>query len=186
MQTLKNFHLPDGFRGRSAIVVQIWWLVQSIVFQNTPQFMYGFRRALLRAFGAKIGRDVKIRPTCRVTYPWKVEIGDFSWIGDFVELYSLGDIKIGRNAVISQRSYLCTGSHKIDALHFDIFAAPISVGDGAWLAANVFVHPGITIGDNSVIAACSVVKKSIPPNLVYEGNPAEEVKSREFNEDTFI
>jgi putative colanic acid biosynthesis acetyltransferase WcaF len=104
MQKLNSFKLPNNFRGRNVFVVQLWWLVQSLFFKNSPQFLYGFRRFLLRLFGAKIGKKVIIRPTVRITYPWKVVIGDFSWIGDDVVLYSLGEIEIGENVVISQKS----------------------------------------------------------------------------------
>ena len=111
MQQLNTFKLPKNFRGRNAFVVQLWWIVQSIFFKNSPQFMYGFRRFLLGIFGAKIGKKVIIRPTVRTTYPWKVSIGDYSMVGDDVVLYSLGEIEIGKHVVISQKSYLCTGSH---------------------------------------------------------------------------
>ena len=126
MQKLNSFKLPNNFRGRNAFVVQLWWLVQSLFFKNSPQFLYGFRRFLLRLFGAKIGKKVIIRPTVRITYPWKVVIGDFSWIGDDVVLYSLGEIEIGENVVISQKSYLCAASHDYLQSNFAIFAkAPV-------------------------------------------------------------
>src|ERR1039458_6519969 len=93
-QDLSMFRLPQNFRGRSVVIVQIWWLVQSILFHCSPQMFFGWRRVLLRLFGAKIGRDVLIRPSVRVTYSWKLEIGDNAWIGDGVELYTLGIIRI--------------------------------------------------------------------------------------------
>ena len=93
-QQLNKFKLPENFRGRNAITVQLWWLVQSTLFRASPQFLYGFRRLLLRLFGAKIGRKVIVRPSVKITYPWKVSIGDYSWIGDDVNLYSLGEIEI--------------------------------------------------------------------------------------------
>ena len=122
MQQLNTFKLPKNFRGRNAFVVQLWWIVQAIFFKNSPQFMYGFRRFLLGIFGAKIGKKVIIRPTVRTTYPWKVSIGDYSMVGDDVVLYSLGEIEIGKHVVISQKSYLCTGSHDYLQSDFPIFA----------------------------------------------------------------
>src|SRR5690242_2104389 len=92
IQDLSRFRMPPGFRGRGAIIVQIWWLVQAVFFGLSPQIAYGWRRWLLRLFGAQIGRRVLIRPSARVTYPWKVKIGDNAWIGDHVVLYSLGEI----------------------------------------------------------------------------------------------
>ena len=127
MQNLNIFKLPKNFRGRNAFVVQLWWIVQGTFFRMSPQFLYGFRRFILRAFGAKIGKKVKIRPTVRITYPWKVSVGDYSWIGDDVVLYSLGDIEIGENLVIFQKSYLCTGSHNYLQIDFPIFAKKITI-----------------------------------------------------------
>ena len=98
-QKLNTFQLPKNFRGRSPIVVQFWWLIQGTLFRMSPQFMYGFRRFLLRLFGAKIGKKVIIRPSVKITYPWKLSIGDYSWIGDQVDLYTLGNITIGKNVV---------------------------------------------------------------------------------------
>jgi putative colanic acid biosynthesis acetyltransferase WcaF len=121
VQDLNTFKLPENFRGRNAFIVQLWWLVQGTFFRMSPQFMYGFRRFLLRLFGAKIGKKVIIRPTVRITYPWKVSIGNYSMVGDDVVLYSLGDIEIGDNVVISQKSYLCTGSHDYLQIDFPIF-----------------------------------------------------------------
>ena len=128
-QRLDKFQLPENFRGRSAFVVQLWWLVQDTIFAWSPQFLYAWRRFLLRLFGASIGLDVLIRPTVRVTFPWKLSVGDYSWIGDHVELYTLGEINIGAHCVISQRSYLCTGSHDYSKPGFDIFARPIHIAD---------------------------------------------------------
>lgn len=140
--------------------------------------MYGWRRALLRAFGARIGKGVIVRPTARVTYPWKLSVGDNSWIGDYAEIYNLGDIVIGRNAVVSQYAYLCTGSHDFGAIGFDIYAKPITVEDEAWVAAGAFVHPGVTITRGTVIGARSIVTKTTEPYQVYVGSPAMRVKDR--------
>jgi len=120
-QDLNSFKLPPNFRGRNSFTVQLWWLVQSVLFKTSPQFLYGWRNFLLRLFGAKIGKKVIIRPSVKVTYPWKLSIGDYSWIGDDVALYTLGNIEIGENVVISQRSYLFTGSHNYLQEYFPIY-----------------------------------------------------------------
>jgi putative colanic acid biosynthesis acetyltransferase WcaF len=138
MQLLKTFKLPENFRGKNAFIVQLWWLVQGTFFRMSPQFMYGFRRFLLRLFGAKIGKKVIIRPTVRITYPWKVSIGNYSMVGDDVVLYSLGDIEIGDNVVISQKSYLCTGSHDYLQIDFPIFAKKITIENQCWLGDRCF------------------------------------------------
>lgn len=178
-QDLSRFRLPPGFRGRGALYVQIWWMVQATLFRWSPQFMYGFRATLLRAFGAKVGSGVVIRPSVTVTYPWKVSIGDYAWVGDDVVLYSLGEIEIGANAVVSQRSYLCAADHDYCQVDFPIQAKKVTVGQQAWLAADVFVAPGVTIGEGAVIGARSSVFKDMPAGMVCMGSPCVPLKKRE-------
>jgi putative colanic acid biosynthesis acetyltransferase WcaF len=177
-QDLSTFQLPENFRGRPVWFVQIWWAVQATLFACSPQILYPWRRFLLRLFGATIGRAVIIRPTVKITYPWKLKIGDNAWIGDNVVLYTLGEITIGENAVVSQSSYLCTGSHVEDRPSFDIFAKPIIIAPGAWVATDVFVAPGVTIGSAAVVGARSSVFKDIPPEMVAMGNPAQIIRKR--------
>jgi putative colanic acid biosynthesis acetyltransferase WcaF len=178
-QDLSKFYLPVGFRGRNAVIVQLWWLIQATVFAWSPQFTYKWRNFLLRSFGAKIGKNVIIRPSVITTYPWKLTIGDNSWVGDNVQLYTLGEITIGKNAVVSQGSYLCTGSHDYQSVEFGIYAKPIVIEDQTWVATDVFIAPGITIGKGAVIAARSSVYKDMPENMICMGNPAKPIKIRE-------
>jgi len=177
-QQLNQFKLPHNFRGRSALTVQLWWLVQGTLFGCSPQFMYSWRRFLLRSFGAKIGKKVIIRPTARVQFPWKIAIGNNSWIGDEVNLYSLGEIEIGNNVVISQRSYVCTGTHDPFKTTFDISSHKIVIDDQCWLATDVFVAPGITIGRGTVVGARSGVFKDLPAGKICMGQPAVVIKDR--------
>lgn len=177
-QDLSRFVLPRGFRGRPAWFVQLWWAVETLLFHSSPQFLYGWRVFLLRCFGAKIGKGVKIRPSASITYPWKLSIGDYSWIGDDVVLYTLGNISIGRSAVISQKSYLCTGSHEIGTAEFTITEASITIEDQCWVAADVFVFPGITIGFGTVVAARSTVTHDLPSGVIAYGSPAKPGKLR--------
>ena len=177
-QELSRFRLPPNFRGRSAVMVQLWWLVQASLFRLSPQLLYGWRRFLLRLFGARIGRHVLVRPTVEVTYPWKLEIGDHSWIGDGVVLYTLGTIHIGAHSVVSQKSYICTGSHDPHRIGFDIFALPVWIGDQCWIASDVFVAPGVSVGDGAVIGARSTVFDDMPAGMVCRGNPAVPVRPR--------
>ncbi|MBF0499460.1 MAG: colanic acid biosynthesis acetyltransferase WcaF [Candidatus Riflebacteria bacterium] len=179
-QDLSRFRLPENFRGRPAWVVQLWWLIQATLFRLSPQMLYGWRRFLLRLFGACVGDEVLIRPTVTFTYPWKVTIGDRSWIGDDVCLYSLGEIRIGSDTVVSQRTYICTGSHEIDRPAFDIFSKPVHIGDEVWLAADVFVAPGVTIGDGCVVGARSTVFCDLPSGMICRGVPAVPIRSRPY------
>ena len=178
IQQLDKFKLPHNFRGRNAFIVLLWWLVQGVLFRTSPQFLYGFRRFLLRLFGAKIGKNVIIRPTVRVTYPWKISIGDYSWIGDDVVLYSLGEIEIGAHVVISQKSYICAASHDYSEIDFPIYSKKVTIKDQCWLATDVFVAPGITIEKGTVVGSRSSVYKNLPENKICMGNPAKIIKDR--------
>lgn len=142
--------------------------------------MYGWRRFLLKLFGAKIGNNVIIRPSARITYPWKLTVGDNSWIGDNVDLYTLGEIAIGKNSVISQRSYLCTGSHDFTKVDFPIYAKPIIIHDSVWVATDVFIAPGVTVHKNVVVGARSSVFNDLAEDYVYLGTPAKPIKPRTF------
>ncbi|MGK9253207.1 putative colanic acid biosynthesis acetyltransferase [Paenibacillus sp. D9] len=165
-------------RGRSGPVVLLWWLVQGSLFRYSLHPMYGWRRFLLRLFGARIGSGVQIRSTARFTYPWKVSIGDHCWVGDDAEFYSLDEITVGSHCVVSQRSYLCTGSHDIGDPNFGLVTKPVVIRDGAWIASDVFVYPGVTVGTMAVAAARSTVTRSIPDGEVHAGTPAAFVKRR--------
>lgn len=177
-QDLKTFKMPKGFRGKSKLYVQLWWIIQGTLFRISPQFMYGWRRSLLRLFGANIGNNVLIRPTAKILYPWKLTIGDWSWIGDDVTLYNMANIKIGEHCVISQKSYLCTSSHDHAKSSFNIFAKAIEIQDKVWVAADVFIAPGVTIGGGTVVGFRSTVNKDLSPNMICYGNPAKPIKSR--------
>ncbi len=168
---LRNYDQSWFDRGRAGWYILLWWLVQAIAFPLTPHPFHGLRRALLRLFGADIGKGVLIRPTARFTYPWKISIGDYSWIGDDVVLYSLDQIKIGEHCVISQKSYLCTGSHDMNDPAFGLKTASITIRNGVWIAADCFIGPGVEIGANAVIGARSSVFSDIPPEQVSWGTP---------------
>ncbi len=177
-QDLSSFQLPPGFRGRPGVIVQLWWLVHWFLFRPSPQALYGFRRFLLRLFGAHVGRHVLVRPTAQITYPWKVSIGDYAWIGDDVVLYSLGQIEIGAHTVISQRTYLSAGIHDYKRATFDISAPPIHIGEQVWLATDVYIGPGVSVGAGAVVGARSSVYHDLPAGMVCFGNPAKVIRPR--------
>lgn len=177
-QDLSRFSVDKDFRGRSPFSVLLWQLIQSTLFGLSPQPLYGWRRWLLRIFGANVGRGVLVRPTARITYPWKVKLGDYCWIGDHAEIYSLGAITIGPHAVVSQRCYICTGSHNPNEITFPLIAQPIVIEAEAWIAANCFIAPGVTVGSGTIVAACSVVLGNLPSGVVAAGAPATIRKHR--------
>ncbi len=168
-------------RGRPGWYILLWWLIQSIAFPLSLHNAHGFRCWLLRRFGAIIGKGVMIRPTARFTYPWKVVIGDHSWIGDDVVFYSLESIKIGSQSVISQKCYLCTGSHDFQDKIFNLIVNPINIGNGVWVASDSFIAPGVQIGANTVIGARSSVFSDIPAAVVAWGTPCRSHYPRKMN-----
>ncbi|MGY4472347.1 putative colanic acid biosynthesis acetyltransferase WcaF [Bradyrhizobium sp. LB9.1b] len=172
-QDLSRSKVPPGFRGRSGLTVLLWQTVQQTLFAWSPQPAYGWRRWLLRLFGAKVGKGVLVRPTARVTYPWKVQLGNHCWIGDHAELYSLGPITVGDNAVVSQRSYVCAATHDYNNITFPLVAIPVVVEHEAWIAADCFIAPGVTVGAGAIVGARSTVLASVPRATIVAGHPAE-------------
>jgi putative colanic acid biosynthesis acetyltransferase WcaF len=175
---LRQYDQSNFDRGRPGWYVLLWWLLQAIVFPLTPHSLHAPRCALLRLFGARIGKGVVIRPTARFTYPWKVDIGDYSWVGDDVVFYSLESIHVGQHCVISQKSYLCTGSHDMRSPTFQLVTKPIAIGNGAWVATNCFIGPGVQIGANAVIGARSSVFTSMPAGQICWGTPCRAHRPR--------
>jgi putative colanic acid biosynthesis acetyltransferase WcaF len=175
---LRTYDQSNFDRGRSGVFILLWWLIQGICFPLSLHNAHGFRNWLLRLFGAEIGVGVKIRPTARFTYPWKVEIGEYSWVGDDVVFYSLDTIKVGCHCVISQKSYLCTGSHDPSDRSFALKTAPINIGNGVWVAADCFIGSGVSIGANTVIGARSSVFRDIPAAYIAWGSPCRPQQQR--------
>ena len=166
-------------RGRPAAVVMLWHTISRTLYRLPIHNAHGFRAALLRLFGAKVGQGVMLRPTSEVTYPWKVVIGDNTWLDDEVVLYSLGEITIGSNCVLSRRTFISTGNHRADDPAFGLVVKPCVIEDGVWLQADCFVGQGLTIGRNTLVRARSSVFRSVPPSSVCEGTPAKVVGTRD-------
>lgn len=164
--------------GKPKWLILLWWLVQAIAFPLTLHAHHAPRRSLLRLFGARIGKGVVIRPTARFTYPWKVEIGDYSWVGDDVVFYSLDWIRVGQHCVVSQKSYLCTGSHDYQDPAFGLNTAPIMLENGVWLATDVFVGPGVRIGANTVVGSRSSVFSDLAAQQICLGTPCRPHRPR--------
>ena len=136
------------------------------------------RASLLRLFGASVGRGTTLKPGLRVKYPWKISIGDHSWIGERVWLDSIARIDVGANVCISQGSYLCSGSHDWSHEAFALREEPIRVHDKAWLAARSLIAPGSSIGEGAVVTIGSVARGTLKPWTIYAGNPAQEKGAR--------
>ncbi|WP_328535644.1 WcaF family extracellular polysaccharide biosynthesis acetyltransferase [Streptomyces sp. NBC_00344] len=161
MRNLPAFTLAGYEKGRGKLVQALWFAVLNTVFMAwfCPAAL---RVALLRAFGATIGEGVLIRHRVRVLWPWKLTIGDHSWIGEGAWLLNLEPITIGAHVCVSQEALLCTGSHDHRAADFRYRNAPIVVGDGAWVATRATVLAGVTIGRHAVAGAGTVVHRDLP------------------------
>ncbi|MEK0451066.1 MAG: hypothetical protein RL088_3334 [Verrucomicrobiota bacterium] len=163
----------QGFdRGASALKEAAWILVKWFFFLTPLPWPSAVRCALLRAFGAEVGSGVVIRGNVNITFPWRLRIGSDVWIGEEVLVLSLAQVTIESNVCISQRAFLCTGSHDFGKETFDLIAQPIVVREGSWVAAMAFVGPGVEIGQGSRVAAGAVVSQSVPPASKVKGNPA--------------
>jgi putative colanic acid biosynthesis acetyltransferase WcaF len=156
----------------------LWGVVYALFFRWSPRPCHGWRRFLLRLFGAQIGRNVHVYPSVRIWGPWNLELHDNVGVGDSVNCYSMARIIIGKDAVVSQGAHLCTGSHDYESANFQLFARPIVIGAQAWVCTEAFVGPGVTIGEGAVIGARAVVVKDMPAWMVCAGHPCAPLKPR--------
>jgi putative colanic acid biosynthesis acetyltransferase WcaF len=165
-------------RGRPKLVEAIWYLLKCLFFLSPLPWPPAFKRMLLRLFGAKIGRQVYFKPRVNIHFPWKLQIGDHTWIGEEVWLLNFEPIVIGSHCCISQRAFLCTGNHDYRQLNMPYRNRPINIEDGAWIGAQVFVSPGVTVGSEAVVTAGSVVTGNLAAGMVCSGNPCRPVQPR--------
>jgi putative colanic acid biosynthesis acetyltransferase WcaF len=135
----------------------------------------------LRIFGAKVGAQVNIYNSAIIYLPWNLTISDYSSIGENTYIYNLGKIHIGEKATISQRAHLCAGTHDYNDPSLPLLKPPIMVGDQAWVCADAFVGPGVTVGEGAIVAARAVVVKDVSPWDIVGGNPAKFIKKRALN-----
>ncbi|MCH2197507.1 MAG: WcaF family extracellular polysaccharide biosynthesis acetyltransferase [Flavobacteriales bacterium] len=171
----------DWYQPGSAIKRALWYIVNVLFFINPLMPISGLKVALLRLFGAKVGAGVVIKPVVNIKYPWKLTIGDHTWIGEKVWIDNLGVVKIGANACLSQGSMLLCGNHNYKKAAFDLMVGDITIEDGAWIGAHSVVCPGVTCGSHSILAVNSVATHDLEAYKIYQGNPAQFVRNREIN-----
>jgi putative colanic acid biosynthesis acetyltransferase WcaF len=177
--TLDKFDSSIGLkRGVSRYKEMFWYIIKIFFFLSAFPYPSKFKCWLLRHFGAKIGQGVIIKPRVNIHFPWKLEIDNHVWIGEEVFLLNFELLKIKSNVCISQRAFLCGGNHDYKVPSMPYRNGPITLEDGCWVGANVFVGPNVTIGIDTVISAGSVVTKSVERNGIYHGNPLKFLKNR--------
>jgi len=163
---------------KSELLRRVLWSVTSPLFRFSPRICFGWRRFLLRFFGANVGQHVNIYSSAVIYMPWNLHIGDWSCIGEHTYIYNLGKITIGDKCTISQRAHICAGTHDYSHPAFPLLKPPVVIKNQAWVCADAFVGPGVVVGEGAIVGARAVVTKDVLPWMVVAGNPAQVVKKR--------
>jgi putative colanic acid biosynthesis acetyltransferase WcaF len=164
--------------GRGVAVRVLWLIVNGAFLLSWVPWPSSLKCLLLRLFGAKVGRGVVVKPRVNIKYPWNVEIGDHSWIGEGAWLDSLGRITIGANCCLSQRSMIETGNHDWSKPTFDLIVKPVVLESGSWAAVGSLLLPGSRLSSHAILAAGSVLSGDTEPFGIYVGVPATKVRGR--------
>lgn len=173
----ENLHSPV-YCWPNKLVRICWKIVYYTLFRLSPTPLFGFRRWLLRLFGANIGEKANIYPSVQIWLPTNLELDTGATLGPDVRIYNQGYIKIGKNAIVSQGAYLCASTHDYnDPLH-PLVLAPITINANAWICAEAFIVPGVNVGEGAVIGARTVLTKTADAWKVYAGNPARQIQQR--------
>lgn len=178
----QDTHRGASFSAQNRLLRLFWEVFAAIFFHPSPRPFHGWRRMILRLFGAKVGKGVHVYPGAKIWAPWNLDLADECGIAKGAILYTQGVIRIGKRAVVSQGAHLVTGTHDYTLAGFPLTTSPIYIGDHAWIAAEAFIHPGIRIGDGCVVGARSVVTKDLPDWSVCAGHPCKPIKQRIFND----
>lgn len=169
----------NSWYNHGPILRRLLWLVLGRVFINTYfPIPAKFKVFVLRAFGAKMGRGIMIKPKVNIKYPWLLEVGDNTWIGEKVWIDNLDLVSIGCNVCLSQGVMLLTGNHDYKSPTFDLMIGKITLEDCVWIGAKSLVTPGVICYENSVLGAASVLNKNLPHNQIWSGNPAVYLRNR--------
>jgi putative colanic acid biosynthesis acetyltransferase WcaF len=175
---LSSYNNQPYHPGGSALKRFLWHYTNLFFFKSGLFPAYGLKIFLLRMFGAKMGRNIAIKPYVNIKYPWNLSIGDNTWIGENVWLDSLVMISIGSNVCISQGAILLTGSHNYKKTTFDLVTRPVILEDGVWIGAGAIINLGITAASHAMLTSGSVATKNMEAYSVYQGNPAVKVRLR--------
>lgn len=179
--TEADAHTGPSFSLGNRLARVAWGAVYWLLFRPSPRPLHAWRAWLLRLFGARLGARCHIYPGVRIWAPWNLVCGAEAGVASGAILYTQGRVTIGERAVISQGAHLCAGTHDYTRAGFPLVTRPIVVGADAWVAAEAFVHAGVTIGEGAVIGARSVVVKDMPPWMVCAGHPCKPLKPRKLS-----
>jgi putative colanic acid biosynthesis acetyltransferase WcaF len=175
---LKSYTTGDFKPGSNPVGRLLWYFTNVLFFLNPLNPSSGLKKFLLRLFGAKIGKGVVIKPNVNIKYPWKLKIGDYTWIGEKAWIDNLDEVIIGSNCCISQGAMLLCGNHNYRFTGFTLITDKIVLEDGAWVGAHAVVCPGVICSSHSVLAVNSVATRKLEAYTIYQGNPAQAVKNR--------
>lgn len=164
--------------GASKLKQLLWYMVNTIFFKSSFSIISGIKIFLLRLFGCKIGKGVVIKPCVNIKYPWKLSVGDYSWIGEEVWIDNLCEVTIGNSVTLSQGAMLLTGNHDYKLESFDLILKSIKLEDGVWIGAKAVVCPGVVCESHAVLTVASVAVKNLEAYGIYQGNPAQFLKQR--------
>ena len=156
----------------------LWYYINAIFFKTSLLPVNGLKAALLKLFGAKIGKNLTIKPGVSIKYPWHLTVGDNTWIGENVWIDNLAPVTIGSNSCVSQGALLLTGSHNYKKTTFDLITGNIALEDGAWIGAKAVVNQGITVSTHAVLTTGSIATKNLEAYSIYQGNPAIKIRDR--------
>ena len=179
--SLENYTTGDFKIGKGIIIQLFWYITNVLFFINPLNPISSLKVFLLKLFGAKIGKDVVVKPGVNIKYPWKLTVGNYVWIGENVWIDNLDKVEIANNAVLSQGAILLCGNHNFKKPSFDLITKPITVEEGVWIGAKSIVTGGVICKSHSVLAVNSVASANLEEYTIYRGNPAEKVKIREIN-----
>ena len=163
---------------RNLVVRIIWFIINIVVLRSSIPFSSSFKRNILTCFGAKIGKGVVIKPSVNIKFPWLLEIGDYSWLGEGVWIDNLDLVTIGNNCCLSQGVYLLTGNHDYTSDSFDLITKNIIIEDSSWLGAKSTVCPGVIVEEGAILCVGSVATSDLDGFYIYQGNPATKKKQR--------
>ncbi|MCP9849801.1 WcaF family extracellular polysaccharide biosynthesis acetyltransferase [Cyanobium sp. Morenito 9A2] len=173
LQDLAAYRLPPDFTAGAPRVVQlVWFCVGSPLLAARWLPGSAWRVGLLRAFGARLGRQCRIKPGLRVKYPWRLVAGEACWLGEAVWIDNLAPVHLGDRVCLSQGAYLCTGNHDVRRPGFDLLLGPIELGDDAWIGARAVLAPGTRVGAGTVVALAAVASGDLGAGVIYAGHPA--------------